>query len=409
MNYLALAIPAFFLFVFLEFIAAKKLKRHGLFHYEGSITNLSVGIAERLLNLLISGGFYAIFTVIYSNYRIFEIPKFPLDWLFLLLIVDFVWYWYHRLGHEVNIFWAAHIVHHQSEEFNLTVSARITTIQAVIRNIFWCILPLLGFDPTLIIIVLTIHGSYSFFTHTQLIPSLPWLEKVFITPSLHAVHHASNEKYLDKNYGDVFVFWDKIFGTFQRECEKPKFGLTHPLNSYSFLWQHFHYYLEMGLAIRQKKDLRSKIAIVFAKPSRMSPELRKAAEHQFKRKSIRSNPNFRIKFYVGIQLVISVLMLTFLTAYYHQLNLALVYFFIILTILTLINCGALLEQRRWIFHLEIARAWMVTSLATFLGFGFAAILISSFLIIACSQVFELKKRYLNYLFTFDFLESKKNY
>lgn len=116
----------------------------------------------------------------------------------------------------------------KAKKFNYTVSARITTFQAIIRNVFWCLLPLAGFHPTMVFATLVIHGAYSFFTHTQLIKNLGWLEYIFITPSLHGVHHASNEKYINKNYGDLFVFWDKVFGTFQKEEEeiKPVYGLA---------------------------------------------------------------------------------------------------------------------------------------------------------------------------------------
>jgi len=136
--------------------------------------------------------------------------------MLLLLATDLVWYWYHRLGHEINILWGAHIVHHHSEDFNYTVSARITTLQSIVRNVFWSILPFAGFQPGMVIVILVIHGTYSFFTHTQVIGKLGWAEYIFITPTHHGVHHASNPKYLNKNYGDIFVFWDKLFGTFQR-------------------------------------------------------------------------------------------------------------------------------------------------------------------------------------------------
>ncbi|RZJ64027.1 MAG: sterol desaturase family protein, partial [Flavobacterium sp.] len=227
-NYLAFAIPAFFLFLYLEYAVAVRLKKQHLFKYESSVSNISIGIAERLLNLFIAASFFDLFTYIYQNFALFNIPNTWWVWVLLILATDFVWYWYHRLGHEVNFFWAAHIVHHQSEEFNLTVSARITTFQALIRTIFWCALPLVGFHPVMVLTILVVHGAYSFFTHTQLIPRVKWLEHILVTPSIHGVHHASDEKYLDKNYGDVFVFWDKIFGTFQREEEAPKYGLTHP-------------------------------------------------------------------------------------------------------------------------------------------------------------------------------------
>jgi alkylglycerol monooxygenase len=205
-NYLAFAMPAFFLFVFLEYKAVQRQKRPELFSYESSISNISIGIAERLLNLFVAGTFYSLYYWIYEHYAIFTIPNHWLIWIGLILATDFVWYWYHRLGHEVNIFWAAHIVHHHSEEFNFTAAARITTIQAIIRTGFWCLLPLFGFHPDMVITMLLVHGAYSFFTHTQAIGRIKWLEYVFITPSLHGVHHASDEKYLDKNFGDMFVF-----------------------------------------------------------------------------------------------------------------------------------------------------------------------------------------------------------
>jgi len=280
-NYLAFAIPAFFLFVFIEYNLAQQQKRGSLFKYESSVANFSVGVAERLLNLFIAASFYQVYNWIYTNYALFEIPDKWYVWLFLLLATDLIWYWYHRLGHEINFLWAAHIVHHQSEEFNLTAAARITTIQAVFRNVFWCILPLLGFHPNMIIVILLAHGAYSFFTHTQLIGRIGWLEHIFITPSLHGVHHASDEKYLDKNYGDVFVFWDKIFGTFQTEEEPPKYGLTHPIKSYSFLWQHFHYYLEILEAYKRADGFKSKWNAVFGSPALMDQNIRPQLEMKY--------------------------------------------------------------------------------------------------------------------------------
>eukprot|EP01136_Pigoraptor_vietnamica_P037122 Opistho-1_new@104650 len=119
----------------------------------------------------------------------------------------------------------------------------------------------------MVIIILTIHGTYSFFTHTRLIGKLGWLEHVFITPSLHGVHHASDELYLDKNFGDVFVFWDKLFGTFQKEIHQPTYGLTHPIKSHSFLWQHFHYYLELIAACKQVNGHHKKLMILFGHPA----------------------------------------------------------------------------------------------------------------------------------------------
>lgn len=359
-NFLAFAMPAFFVFVWLEFKLAKKKKQPELFNYESSVSNISIGIAERLLNLFIAGSFYQLYFYIYENYRIFTVESSIFIWIILILATDFVWYWYHRLGHEVNFFWAAHIVHHHSEEFNFTAAARITTFQAIIRTGFWCILPLVGFHPTMVISMLVIHGAYSFFTHTQIVGRVKWLESIFVTPSVHGVHHASDEKYLDKNYGDMFTFWDRLFGTFQAEEEKPKYGLTHPLKSYSFLWQHFHYYFEIHELWRRSKGFKAKWNAVFGSPAEMDQDIRPMLEKRFLQD--RTDRNHRLKFrnYLYVQLAISTTVLTFFTYFFESLNDYDKAFVLGFILLTLINCGALLEQRKWIYYLEYARLFIIS-------------------------------------------------
>jgi alkylglycerol monooxygenase len=126
--------------------------------------------------------FLYFFTYIHEHFALFTIKPNVLGWIALFLCTDLVWYWYHRLGHQVNILWAAHIVHHQSQDFNYTVSARITIFQAIARCMFWSVLPLIGFSPSMISLFLLIHGIYPFFIHTQTIGKLGWIEKIFVTP-----------------------------------------------------------------------------------------------------------------------------------------------------------------------------------------------------------------------------------
>ncbi|WP_240916402.1 sterol desaturase family protein [Pedobacter sp. HDW13] len=400
-NYLAFAIPAFFIFVFIEFKIAQHQKRAKVFKYESTVANFSVGIAERLLNLFIAASFYQVYQWVYANYALFNISTAWYVWILLLLSTDLVWYWYHRLGHEINFLWAAHIVHHQSEEFNLSAAARITTIQAVFRNVFWCILPLIGFHPNMIIAILLAHGAYSFFTHTQLIGKIGWLENVLITPSLHGVHHASDEKYLDKNYGDVFVFWDKLFGTFQAEEEAPKYGLTHPIKSYSFLWQHFHYYLEIGEAYRRASGFKAKWNAVFGSPALMDQNIRPVLEKRYFQDKIApaSKPTFKI--YLNLQLLLVVDLLTFATMYYQFLtgvNKAAILSFILIT---LVNIGALLEQRRWIYYLECFRL-IVLFAFFFYQFNILELLIFPVVgLIILERVFSLNKLYKKYVFKYE--------
>ena len=366
LNYAAFAIPAFFLFLGLEYVAAIRLKRKDIFKFDSSIANLSIGIAERLINLFLTASFYGVFVWVYENYALFQIPNHWIVWITLLFATDLVWYWYHRLGHEVNLLWAAHIVHHHSEEFNYTVSARITTLQAVIRNTFWCILPFVGFHPAMVMTILIVHGTYSFFTHTQLIGKLGWFEYVFITPSHHRVHHASNEKYLNRNYGDLFVFWDKMFGTFQSEEESPVYGLTHPLKSHSFLWQHLHYFLELFYASLRTKGFLNKVKIIFGKPELLDQSIRTELERKFLPRQRHVNPILRFKVYLIVQIIMVIGILFFISLFHNEARVVDNIAGSIMVFVTLINCGALLEQRRWIYFLEYIRLFVIVAYFSYL-------------------------------------------
>jgi len=397
LNYLAFAMPAFFLFVYLEYKLAQHRKKEHHFKYDSSVSNISIGIAERLINLFVSASFYQIYYWVYNNYRLFDILNNWMVWIALILATDFVWYWYHRLGHEVNLFWAAHIVHHQSEEFNLTASARITTIQAVIRTVFWCILPFVGFHPTMVITMLLVHGGYSFFTHTQVLKRIKWLEYVFITPSLHGVHHASDEKYLDKNYGDMFVFWDKIFGTFQAEEEQPKYGLTHPLKSYSFLWMHFHYYFEIYESYKHAHTLKGKWNAVFGSPAVMDQDIRPELEKKFLQDRRLRLKELKFKGYLSFQIGLSALMLTWFTFFYKDQDTIDKLFFLSFILITLINCGALLEQRKWIYYLEYIRLGIAFTYLLYIE-GYAELFIlPAIIMIAAEKIFSLGKWYQGYV------------
>jgi alkylglycerol monooxygenase len=392
-NFLAFVMPAFFLFLYLEFKLAQRRKRPEIFNYESSVSNISIGIAERLINLFIAASFYQLYYFIYDNYRVFEIPSNAFIWFLLILMTDFVWYWYHRLGHEVNFFWAAHIVHHHSEAFNFTTAARITTFQAIIRTGFWCILPFLGFHPSMVITMLLVHGAYSFFTHTQLVGKIKWLEYVFVTPSVHGVHHASDEKYLDKNFGDMFTFWDRLFGTFQSEEEKPKYGLTHPLKSYSFLWQHFHYYFEIFELWKRSKGFKAKFLAVFGSPAHMDQNIRPLLEKRFLQDKSTSNKRLRFRNYLYIQLAICIVFLTVFTYSFETLEIADKVFVLSFILITLINCGALLEHRKWIYYLEYGRIYIITSYFLYEENLITFFFVPLFIMFFAEQLFSLGKRY----------------
>lgn len=353
-KYLAFAVPFFLFFIAMEYFYSKR-KGKNYFQFAETVANLNVGIAERLLDVFTMVPFYYFFDYIYTHFALFHFNTGLVAWIFLFLLTDLVWYWYHRLAHEINLFWAVHIVHHQSDDFNYSVSARITVFQALVRCMFWAVLPLFGFPAPMISVFLLIHGLYPFFTHTQTIGKLGWLEYIIVTPSHHRVHHSSNPEYLDKNYGDMLIIWDKFFGTFAEEKATPAYGLTKPLNSHSFLWQHFHYMLELSLAFKASKGIKAKLAVLFGRPDSIDPRYRVFLEKRLLniRPSIQPTPGLRL--YISIQTIVSLILLFLLIYWINVLPIIPVLLIALFILVSLVNSGAILEQRNWIFYLEYVR------------------------------------------------------
>ncbi|PUZ21245.1 sterol desaturase family protein [Chitinophaga costaii] len=395
---MAFAIPLFLALMGAEWWYSRKTGKH-YFNFRNSISNLNVGIAERLIDTFTTGIFYFVYLYLYKHFALFHFKSSILQWIALLICTDFIWYWYHRLAHEMNIFWAAHVVHHQSDDFNYTVSARITVFQAIIRTGFWAVLPVLGFAPGMITSMLLVHGLYPFFIHTRTIGKLGFLEYFLVTPSHHRVHHASDEDYLDKNYGDVFIIWDKLFGTFVAETHEPVYGLTKPLESHSFLWQHFHFYLELLHGVRRTEGFKNKIKLIFGKPDLLDPTIRPKLEEKYLLRNDTVQATRRLHDYVVIQIAITLAgLFTFLLLEYYipAFVQALITLFILIT---LINCGAILEQRRWVFYLEYARFSLIF-IAAYCYFPYAALLWIPALVLPMALYYDskLKQQYLRLVY-----------
>lgn len=400
MNYLAFAVPLFLLLMWLEFqFSRKKGKR--IHQFDESIANLNVGIAERLCDLFTTGFFFFIFSWLHTHVALFQIKATVSTWLLLFLATDFVWYWYHRFGHEVNLFWSVHVVHHQSEDFNYTVSARITVLQAVARGLFWSVLPIIGFPPAMVSVLLLVHGAYPFFTHTQLVGRLGWLEYVFVTPSHHRVHHGSNPEYLDKNYGDVLIIWDRLFGTFAKEGKAPAYGLTAPLKSYGFLWQHFHFMLEMAVAFKRAKNWKKKLRTLFGRPDEIDPRIKTYLERKLLRKRESGAKSPFLFWFIRCQTAVTLLVLFFtllLNPYLSFMQTGIAAFFILLSV---INTGAMLEQRRWVFYLDLIRLHLV-GLFLYTFYPYPVISVAIFCISLSTFAFykTLGKRYYAVLYAY---------
>lgn len=193
----------------------------------------------------------------------FEISMNAWTWGLLFLTADFTYYWMHRIEHEHRILWANHSVHHSSEDYNLTVAMRLSIIESAIEWIFLIPMILIGFSPFHAIVGLIFIAQYQTWIHTERIVKLGWLDEVFNTPSVHRVHHGSNKKYLDKNYGGVLIIWDKLFGTFQREEEKAVYGLTKNINTNNPIDINFIEYKNIWKDVQKCRNWKDKFRIIF--------------------------------------------------------------------------------------------------------------------------------------------------
>jgi len=210
----------------IEFVIGLR-KNLRLYENKDTAVNLSLGLLTSFTKVFIKGVTLAYFIWLQQWWKMADIPTTWWSIILLLILNDFIFYWYHRISHESRFFWALHAAHHSSEIFNTSTAIRGNFLHFLYRFIFWSPLAIMGFDPIMIVLIDEIGFYYQMYIHTELIHRFPkWFEYLFNTPSHHRVHHAANEAYLDKNYGAVFIFWDRLFGTFESEHEKPYYGLT---------------------------------------------------------------------------------------------------------------------------------------------------------------------------------------
>ena len=244
--------PFFFLLMGIElWIASRRraaAKARGekpteaLFGFADTITSLSCGVGQQVLAILfVTGIATAAYTLIYEKARIYTVAPTTVAgsiaaWVAIIVLVDLGYYAYHRASHRINFFWATHVVHHQSEEYNLGTALRQSWFTGITSWIFYAPLAFLGFSPTMFLISLTANTLYQFWIHTRLVGKLGAFEWVFNTPSHHRVHHGIDPEYIDKNYAGIFIFWDKLFGTFIEEDREPAYGTVKPLASFNPFW-----------------------------------------------------------------------------------------------------------------------------------------------------------------------------
>ncbi|GFD71746.1 hypothetical protein KUL113_11660 [Tenacibaculum sp. KUL113] len=231
--------------------------------WKDTLANISIFFMNQLIEKTIIGSIGVICLMPFHWITPITIPSNVYTWILAFIIADVTYYWMHRLEHEHRILWASHSVHHSSEDYNLTISMRLSIVEGLFEWAFLIPMVLIGFSPFQAIVGLILVAQFQTWIHTERIGKLGWLDEIFNTPSNHRVHHGSNRKYLDKNYGGVFIIWDKLFGTFQREQEKVIYGLTKNIKTNNPIKINFIEYINIYKEVKRCKTLKHKLKIIF--------------------------------------------------------------------------------------------------------------------------------------------------
>jgi alkylglycerol monooxygenase len=352
-NPIVLSIPVFFLLIGIELLV-ERFTQKKLYRLPDAVSNISCGITSQLSGLFLAILGIMIYQLVFENFALFAPDNTTwLYWIGLILLVDFAYYWAHRMSHEVNLFWGGHVVHHQSEEYNLSVALRQSSLQVIWTFAFNLPIALLGFSTTDFVYVSAFNTLYQFWIHTETIGKLPrWIELIFNTPSHHRVHHGRNPKYIDKNHAGSLIIWDRMFGTFQAEEEKPTYGITKPLQSWNAVWANVSHYAEMGKDLKRIPLLRDRIKYLFMKPGwlpdylggyRPAPQVDGSSFQKYDTPSPLS-----LNLYVLFQYLLCLVGTALFLFNAGNFSLGEKGFITVLITIAVVNCGVLFEQRRWV-------------------------------------------------------------
>lgn len=272
MDYVPYAVPFFLLAILSELLYGWTIKNN-TYRANDALSSMFMGALRSTSSALKIGLGGLVFYFLESY---FSLPRWDTSsiftWLIAFIVYDFFYYWFHRISHERQIFWASHVAHHQSEDYNLSTALRQTGTGFFLTWVFYIPLFLIGVPSFVFVSVASINLIYQFWVHTEHVPKLGWFELVFVSPSNHRVHHAQNEEYIDKNYGGVFIIWDRIFGTFKAEEENIPcvYGIRGPLKTFNPVWANFHIYVKMFKEIINTKNIKDKLYVLVA-PTRWMP------------------------------------------------------------------------------------------------------------------------------------------
>lgn len=361
MDYILYAIPFFVVLIGLELLV-DHWRGVSTYRLADAINSLSAGVLSQITGLLTKGLGLLIYAFVWQHLALFELPAQPLwVWLWAFVLYDFCYYWNHRLGHERNVLWAAHSVHHQSEDYNLSTALRQSSTGFIFGWIFYVPMAVLGVPPLVFVSVAALNLLYQFWVHTRHIPKLGWFEWVFVTPSNHRAHHAQNARYMDRNYGGVFILWDRIFGTFEEESAHDPviFGVTRPLASWNPLWANLQFYMLLWHDAQRAQSPWDKLRIWFMRTGWRPADV--AAKYPLAKVDLSQFVKYEValsrgqKRYVAVQFALCALLSSYLLAISASLPLVWLLVCCAWLAFSLFGFGVWLENRPAALWLELAR------------------------------------------------------
>ncbi|MDQ8016354.1 MAG: lysoplasmalogenase family protein [Bordetella sp.] len=273
---IVLATPVFLGLIALEFAVGRARARRGTgadtYRLADTVNSIGLGMLSQISAVLTGLLRIGIYTAVYASLAL--VPHEAAQtfwttwygWLLALVFYDFCYYWLHRMGHEVAVLWAAHVVHHQSQHYNLSTALRQTSSGALLGWVFYLPMALAGVPPLVFGVVALIDLLYQFWVHTEQVGKLGWFDRWFCSPSNHRVHHAVNDRYLDRNYGGILVVWDRLFGTFREEDERCVYGTRSPLASWDPLWANAEVYAGLARDAWHARRWADKVRVWFKPP-----------------------------------------------------------------------------------------------------------------------------------------------
>lgn len=365
-DLIALAIPFFLASIIVEVLWTRLFGPKDAYRVGDALANLSAGVGDEVLGVFTTALTFAAYIGIYEQFRFATLdPSHWSTWVFALLAVDFIYFLWHWSSHRINLVWATHVVHHQSEDYNLSVALRQSWTDAFTSWPLYLPLALAGVSPMVLIVCRSINTLYQFWVHTRAIGRLGPLEWVMVTPSNHRVHHARNPKYIDRNYGGILCVWDRMFGTFAAEEEEPVYGTVAELQSYNPFVAQVQLFRKLFAMSRQASSAIEALYVWVAPPeylvgggTAVIPEITRESQVKYGPATPAA-----MQVYASLHFVLPIGLVTLMLFLGDGASQRELFVLAVLAWMSLLVSGGLTEARAWALPVEVTRLAAVSVVA----------------------------------------------